>query len=197
MDYRLEQWINGPAGHHDILDAVMRRAATWPEQAFILLIVVWFLVGWVCGLPRDRQGALTAGIAAGLALLVNQVITRLWQRDRPFVAHPASVHTLLSHSPDPSFPSDHASPAFAIAVVLFLVHRRLGILALVVALVLAYARVYCGDHYPADVIVGALIGMVVAWLLTIRLADVMAALRRFVDRIIMGLHLPLPDHGHA
>lgn len=47
MDYRLEQWINGPAGHHDILDAVMRRAATWPEQAFILLIVVWFLVGAV------------------------------------------------------------------------------------------------------------------------------------------------------
>jgi hypothetical protein len=39
--------------------------------------------------------------------------------------------------------------------------------------------------------------MVVAWLLTIRLADVMAALRRFVDRIIMGLHLPLLDHGHA
>ncbi|MGI8482943.1 MAG: phosphatase PAP2 family protein, partial [Thermomicrobiales bacterium] len=86
--------------------------------------------------------------------------------------------------------------AFAIAVVLLLLHSRLGLLALIGVLVMAYARVYCGDHYPADVIAGALVGTVAAWLLSIRLAGVMAALRRLADRMIRTLRLPLPDQGH-
>ncbi len=40
MDYRLEQWINGPAGHHSALDGFMRHAATWAEPAFAALIMV-------------------------------------------------------------------------------------------------------------------------------------------------------------
>jgi undecaprenyl-diphosphatase len=193
MDYRLEQWINGPAGKHHALDSFMRHAATWSEQAFIALIVVWFAVGWLRGQPRDRQGAITAALAAAGALLVNLVIHWLWDRPRPFVAHPASVHLLLGHAADASFPSDHVSPGFAIAVVLLLAHRRLGLLALLGAAIMSYARVYCGDHYPGDIIGGAIVGTGVAWLLSIQLAGMMTALRRLVDRIIVAIHLPLAD----
>lgn len=176
MDDRLEQWINAPAGTHPTLDSLMRHAATWAEPAFVALIVVWFLIGWVHGKAWDRQGAITAAAAPALALLTNQVITHLWQRNRPFVAHPQTVHVLLAHSHDPSFPSDHAAPAFAIAVALVIIHRRLGLLVLLGAIVMSYARVYCGDHYPADVLAGALIGSVIAGLLTTRLGGVMAAM---------------------
>lgn len=193
MDYRLEQWINGPAGRHDVIDAFMRRAASWSEPAFLALVIGWFFIGWLRGLPRDRQGAITAGIAAGGALLVNLAIHQLWDRPRPFVAHPQAVHLLLAHSADPSFPSDHVSPAFGIAVALFFVHRRLGLLALLAAAVVAYARVYCGDHYPADVIAGAVVGTGVACLLSIWLAGAMATLRRLADRIIVAVRLPLTD----
>ena len=109
MDYRLEQWINGPAGQHATVDWIMRHISTWSEPAFIALIVVWFLIGWLKGLPRDRQGAITAAIAAGGALLVNLIIHSIWDRPRPFIAHPNTVHVLLSHVADASFPSDHAS----------------------------------------------------------------------------------------
>jgi undecaprenyl-diphosphatase len=192
MDYRLEQWINGPAGHHPTLDAVMRHAARWAEPAFVALIVLWFLVGWMRGAPQDRRGALTAGVAAALALLVNQVIIYFWQRPRPFVAHPGAVHVLLAHSSDPSFPSDHAAPGFAIAVVLLLAHRRLGLVAVTGAVVMSYARVYCGDHYPADVLAGALVGTAAAILLSRPLAGAMDGPRRFIDAIIVRLRLPLP-----
>jgi undecaprenyl-diphosphatase len=193
VDYRLEQWINGPAGNHPTLDGFMRHAATWAEPAFVVLIAIWFLMGWLRGKPLDRQGAITAAGAAALALLANQVITRLWQRDRPFVAHPQAVHVLLAHSSDPSFPSDHAAPAFAIAVTLLLIHRRLGLVVVLGAAVMSYARVYCGDHYPVDVLAGALIGAGAAWVLTTRLGKAMAALRRLADRLILALHLPLAD----
>lgn len=181
MDYRLERWINHPAGSHALLDAVMIHAASWGEALFIALIAVWFLVGWMRGLPRDRQGALTALISAGVALLVNQIILHLWARPRPFVAHPGTVHLLLRHATDPSFPSDHASSAFAIAGVLVLFHRRLGILALLIAACMCYARVYVGDHYPGDVAAGALIGLVLAALLVL-----------WLDNSMLLLRLPLP-----
>lgn len=193
MDYRLERWINGPAGNHPAFDAFMRHAATWAEPVFVAVIVGWFLIGWLRGQPLDRRGAIAAGVAAALALLANQVIIRLWQRDRPFVAHPHAVHLLLAHSADPSFPSDHASPAFAIAAVLIVAHRRIGLLLLFGAIVMSYARVYCGDHYPADVVAGALVGTSVAVALTIWFGGAMATLQRVGDRIILALRLPLAE----
>jgi len=192
MDFMLERWINRPAGTHPPLDVLMVHVAGWAEPLFIALVILWFLLGWLRGLPRDRQGAITALVGAGVALLVNQVILRLWARPRPFIAHPASVHVLLSHRIDPGFPSDHASAGFAIVIVLVAFHRRLGALALLLALLMIYARVYVGVHYPTDVLAGALIGSAVGFVLVTRLEGLMVALRRRVDRLITLLRLPLP-----
>jgi hypothetical protein len=97
---------------------------------------------------RDQYGSVAAVLAAGGALAVNQVIALLWARPRPFTAHP-TVHVLLPRSTDPSFASDHAAAAFAIATVAILVRPRLGVAAVVLACLIAYARVYVGAHYPA------------------------------------------------
>src|SRR5919199_1930458 len=152
MDHRLEQWINGPAGFHPFLDVTMVGAAAGAEPAFIALVAIWFVIGWLRRLPMDRQGAIAALLAAGGALGANQVLASIWYRPRPYIAHPERVHHLLGHSSDSSFPSDHAAAAFAIAAVLFARHRRLGLAALALAAVVGYARVYVGAHYPADVL---------------------------------------------
>jgi undecaprenyl-diphosphatase len=194
MDYRIERWINGPAGHHAALDGLMRHAATWGQWLFIALLAGWFILGWARGRARDRQGALTALIAGGGALLVNQGLSHLWGRDRPFADHPRAVHLLIGHGADGSFPSDHAAGAFAIAAVLFVLHRRLGVLALLAAALMSFARVYVGVHYPGDVLAGALVGVAVAVLLLTWLAPLMSGLRLIVDRLIRALRLPLPRH---
>ncbi len=191
MDYRLEQWINGQAGTNAVLDASTKWIAGWGEDAFIGIVVVWFLIGWIRGSARDRQGAITALIGAGAALLANQIIIQVWTRPRPFVAHPDTVNVLLSHSADPSFPSDHASPAFAIALVLVAFHRKLGALALLLAILISYSRVYVGDHYPGDVAAGAVVGAVVAFVLLTWLDSTMIALGRLTDRVMTILHLPM------
>ena len=69
---------------------------------------------------------------------------------------------------DFSFPSDHAVMAGAVAAGLLLVSRRLGLLAVVAALVMAFARVYIAAHYPWDVIAGLGLGaavVVLGWVL--------------------------------
>jgi undecaprenyl-diphosphatase len=70
------------------------------------------------------------------------------------------VFTARSH--DPSFPSDHASAAFAIAVTVFLLDRVVGGIFLVAAFAIATGRVVAGVHYPADVLAGALVGTAAA-----------------------------------
>lgn len=73
----------------------MRDAATWAVPAFAGAVALWFLVGWLRDRPHERRGALTALLAAGGALLANQAILLLWDRPRPFDAHPAPVTTLV------------------------------------------------------------------------------------------------------
>jgi undecaprenyl-diphosphatase len=188
MDHSLQQLINGPAGSLPALDEFMKFTAGAAEFVFLALVAGWFVAGVLGRRRSDRYGAIGAFVAAGGALGVNQVIALLWSRPRPFVGHPA-VHVLVSRSVDPSFPSDHAAAAFAIATVALLVRRRLGLVTLALAAVVAYGRVYVGVHYPGDVVGGAVAGILIAALLLYPLRAIPATLTTAGDGVLRCLHL--------
>ncbi len=124
-----------------------------------------FLVSGKWRSPNGRCGVVAAGFSALLALGIAHLIADLWARPRPYVAHAADAHLFIARSHDPSFPSDHATAAFAIAVALLLRHRKAGWPALGLAVVLSLARVGVGTHYPSDVVAGAAIGTAAALVL--------------------------------
>jgi len=126
MDYRLEQWINGPAGRHAVLDTFMRDAALWGEWSFAGIVIAWCVYAWLRGGAADRRGAIAALCAAGIALGINQIISHIWDPPRPLLTHPGTVDVLIAYSRDASFPSDHAAAGFAIPTTIFVVHRRWG-----------------------------------------------------------------------
>jgi undecaprenyl-diphosphatase len=108
---------------------------------------------------RWKIAALAGMTSAGLGLVVSQVITQFWQRPRPFVAHPHETVLLVAPSNEPSFPSDHAVAAFAIAFAVAFVGRRVGAAFLAGATLIGVTRVIAGLHYPGDILGGAAIGL--------------------------------------
>src|SRR5262245_33968452 len=133
--------------------------------------------------PRWKRGTVAALFSAGLALLANQAIAHLWERPRPFAAHPADVHLLGPTTVDPSFPSDHAAAAFAIAVAVFMVSRRVGGVFLVLATAVGLSRIALGLHYPSDVLAGAVVGTVAALVVVACGGPWIATTVRLVSRV--------------
>ena len=75
------------------------------------------------------------------------------------------VRLLINPQRDTSFPSGHAASSLACAVVIIVMYGgALGWLALGAALLMAFSRVYVGVHYPLDVLVGSIVGTLVAFL---------------------------------
>src|SRR3954452_8066150 len=129
-DGRLAESANAFAAHHDGWEDAARAYAHFSEPLFIAGVLLLA----AAGLGLRRRGLVAASVpavaAAGLGVALAGLLSRVVDRPRPFVAHPA-IHAFLAHAPDPGFPSDHATAAFAIAAVLLarLGRRALPVLA--------------------------------------------------------------------
>ena len=106
-----------------------------------------------------------AGILMGISLLLefllnNLIIKNLFARIRPYEVIDGLI-LLVGKAPDYSFPSGHTGSAFALAVVICMVmDRKYGIIALILASLMGFSRLYVGIHYPSDVLGGVILGIV-------------------------------------
>src|SRR4051794_1580340 len=144
------------------LHAPLRLFAEYGVVVFAaLLLGSWWMARRDGDLGRVAA-ALWAPVGALLAVGLNQPIGAAVAEPRPYTELPHAV-VLVSRTTDFSFPSDHAVMAGAVAVGVLLANRRLGLVTAVLALLMAFTRVYVGAHFPLDVIAGLLLGAVVAW----------------------------------
>jgi undecaprenyl-diphosphatase len=158
VNYRLFNLINSAAGRWAVIDHLMRFAAVY------LVFLVFSIAGAVvlhALLQRRVRAVLCFGATLGLAFALAQVLAHLSREQRPFQDHP--VHQLIPHPPGVGMPSDHATAAFAIALgLLVFLSRRAGIALIPVAVLIGFARVWTGVHYPGDILAAALIAALAA-----------------------------------
>lgn len=148
--------------HHPLLDPLMKMLTdpgVWKAPLFTAAAALF--------LARGRRGVMALGALVLTVALSDQVNSRglkpLFRRERPSVAL-ADTKPLFGVRHTDSFPSSHAVNFFAAAPLVREAFPAAGAAYLVLASAVAFSRVYVGDHYPSDVIVGALLGTVIGWL---------------------------------
>lgn len=122
--------------------------ASWPDN----LAVVVLLLAWVRRGTEARSAVLDALLTASIGLLLSRAISAIWYHPRPFEI--GLGHQYLAHRPDASFPSDHGTFMFALALSYFLrpALRRWGVGLLALGGLVAWARIYLGVHFPFDMV---------------------------------------------
>lgn len=117
-------------------------------------------------LPPAIWAAVLLALSAGTANLVGQLALKgPIDRAAPSVRFPDRIEEITYGSNAGCFPSNHAAAAFAGVTALAFVYGFLRTLpAFAIAGLVALSRIYCGSHYPSDVLAGAALGILVACL---------------------------------
>jgi undecaprenyl-diphosphatase len=133
-------------------------------QSFIIPAILIF-----AGLVYvERRRGVVLIFSAILILVINdfishQILKEFFARTRP--CHVIDILQGIKHCTHSfSFPSNHASNIFTLATLSSLCYKNTTLLAMTVAVIIAFSRVYLGLHYPSDVIGGALYGIFMGFL---------------------------------
>ncbi|MBI5045696.1 MAG: phosphatase PAP2 family protein [Candidatus Niyogibacteria bacterium] len=155
MDLTLFNYLNSFAGRFDWLDTFFIFLASYLE---------YWLVGGLVALAifyRNQRGfrMLIDSLIAVLfsRFIVTEIIRFFYAKPRPFEV--VDVYRLIDHSTGSAFPSGHAAFFFALAMVVFLYDRVWGSVFFAGAVLISISRVVGGIHWPADILGGAVVGI--------------------------------------
>ena len=148
--------INQLAGRWDFLDWLAVFFAKYFEYAVVIAVFIIFYKKW-------RMILQIFGAAILARLVITNIIRWILPRIRPFVEF--NFNPLISQNPqEPSFPSGHAAFFFAMATVIYFYNKKAGLWFFLAAFLISLARVFSGIHWPSDILAGALVGILSAWL---------------------------------
>jgi undecaprenyl-diphosphatase len=157
------------------LGTIDKIGAVW--VALTLALTLLERLGVLCAVVRAAVVFVACFAADSASFGIKDLVTR----QRPFVAHPEIDPLYSVHSS--SFPAGHAATAFAGAVIAsYLWPRRAPLFALL-ALAIAFSRIYVGVHYPTDVVAGAAVGTAVGAAAAVVLRAIRRSRRGYPDWI--------------
>jgi undecaprenyl-diphosphatase len=175
IDLYLFNLVNSLAGRLAWLDYFAMFCAEYLGYVLLVILALFLIFNY----KKYWRMVLEAVIAAVITrFILTDLIRALWFRPRPFVA----LHflPLISQSPtEASFPSGHASFFFALSTIVYFYNKKAGILFYVASIFIVIARVFTGVHWPSDILAGAILGILMGWLLNM-------LFRRHAHKIIKG-----------
>ncbi len=165
------------------------RLAIFAADWLVYAIPAMLLLTWLFGIRSTRRQAIEAGLGACAALALAQVVSHFWFSPRPFMVGAGAQ--LIPHAPDGSFPSDHMTFVWSVAVGMLAgrATRATGCAMALIAALIAWGRIYVGVHWPFDMAGGALVGTAGALAAHLYARPVTAMLERIgesVHAVVMG-----------
>ena len=164
FDLPILEWIQANL-QNGFMDFIMPIITLFGEDGI-------FWIAWSVLLilfPRTRKIGLGMGFALMMGLvLCNMTLKPLVARPRPYDFQLSEfqkvIPLLIEAQHDFSFPSGHTIASFEAAVVLLKNSKKMGIPAMIIAVLVSFSRMYLYVHYPTDVIVSVILGTVLAFI---------------------------------
>ncbi len=156
--------VNNYFAHNGTMDFLMKYVTKLGDAG-----IFWIALSLILLIPKKtRRTGAAMGVSLLLGLIIgNGILKNLIARTRPYdVANPIRSRSNLLIAPpsDYSFPSGHTLASFEAATALFKDHTVYGFFAFVLALLIAFSRIYLQVHYPSDVLGGAILGFLLGLL---------------------------------
>ena len=125
--------------------------------------LIWLLLsGQMLLTKKYRKVAFCVVIGMALGIIIgNMLIKNIVLRPRPCWLESGIQYLIFPH--DYSYPSGHALSCTIAATIMFLSDKKLGIVAIPVAVLIAFSRLYLFVHFPTDVFGGILLGFLIAY----------------------------------
>ncbi len=127
-------------------------------------------IGWIalaivllCFKKTRKTGICLAAVLIIGEILGNQIIKKLFERPRPYTVNP-DFTPIVEKLKSFSFPSGHTRCAVECSVAIFLNNKKWGTAAIIFAALTGLSRLYLYMHYPTDVLAGAVLGIIDAFL---------------------------------
>ena len=143
--------------HFGFLDKMMVLLTRLADDGIVWIVLA---IALIC-FKQTRKMGITVGVALLLGLLIGNVgLKNIFARPRPYTVNPNIVPNMLVDTlSDFSFPSGHTRCCFESGMAMFLFDKRWGKVAFVLGGIIGFSRMYLYMHYPTDVIVGLLLGL--------------------------------------
>ena len=137
---------------------------------FTASVLIWFMylglaILWIIDGRVKREIVIHAFIAALVAWMASLMFKDVFNTTRPYIQD--GLKSLVLWMPqfeNGAFPSSHAASSFALAVTIWFHDRKIGILYVAASLLIGLARVLARVHYPIDILGGAVLGILMAFL---------------------------------
>ena len=159
FDWKVLAWIQD-VFCCDFMDFIMPKITALRNAG-----IIWILAGIALLFSKKYRKSgifLLVGLLLGL-LTGNLILKNLVARARPCWLDP--LFPLLIENPeDYSFPSGHTLSSVIAAVSLAKTDRRFGYIAVPLAVLIAFSRLYLYVHFPTDVLAAAVLGIGIAFL---------------------------------
>lgn len=164
FDLPILDWIQANL-QSGLMDTIMPIITLFGEDGI-------FWIAWSVLLilfPKTRKIGLGMGFALILGLLVcNVTLKPLVGRPRPYdfqlSEFGVNIKLLIEAQHDFSFPSGHTIASFEAATVLLKNSKKMGIPAMIIAILVSFSRLYLYVHYPTDVLVSVVLGILFAFI---------------------------------
>ena len=161
MNEALFYFLNNFVLRSKLFDALIIFGAEYLIWVLAAALIAILFYGLLAQRNKVAGNLALAFAAAVIAWGAAQIVKSFYVSPRPFLVLP-DVNALFLHGDNDSFPSGHATFAFALATALYFYHRQLAYLYFVGAVLIGLSRIIAGIHWPVDILAGYALGGVIA-----------------------------------